>query len=116
LRGRLPEALAIAGEAYSLAPWSPLATGVYAAVLRRTGDASRAGEVLQPLRKAPEAYGAPRGLMTYHLLCDEYDQAVGCAEKSIQQRDGDSLSWLSHFWSTARWPELAKMMNLPENG
>ena len=42
LRGMLTEALSLAEKAYSLAPWSAQAIAVFAALLRRTGDTSRA--------------------------------------------------------------------------
>ncbi len=108
-RGLLTEALALAEKGYSLAPWNAQAMATFSGLLRRTGDTSRAEEVLQPLRNAPDAYGAPRGLATFHLLCGEFDQAADWVEKSVQQRDPYSTNL-----SGARRPALAKMMNLPE--
>jgi tetratricopeptide (TPR) repeat protein len=114
LQGRLTEALPLAERGYSLAPWNGHAGAALAAVLRRTGDTHRAEEVLQPLRNAPEAYGAPRGLASFHLMCGEIDQAADWVEKSVQQRDPYSVSSFNHRLG-ARWPALAKMMNLPES-
>ncbi len=112
LRGRLTEALPLAEKGYSLAPWNTQAVAVFAGVLRRTGDTSQAEEVLKPLRNAPETYGAPRGLAGFHLLCGEIDQAADWVEKSVQQRDPYGTNIGNHLLG-ARWPALAKMMNLP---
>ena len=67
--------------------------------------------MLQPLLNAPDAYGAPRGLAIFHLLCGEIDQAADWIEKSVEQRDLYSVSSFNHRLG-ARWPPLAKMMNL----
>jgi len=114
LRGMYALALPLAEKAYLLAPRHTLVIGILAAVLRRTGDRSRAEHLLQPLRNAPETYGAPRGLMFFHLTCEEVDQAADWAEKSVEQRDPLLPTLLSFFRSSPRWPMLAKMMNLPE--
>jgi len=112
-QGMLEEALSSAERGYSLAPWNPQAISTLAAVLRRTGQVSRAEEVLQPLRNAPDAYAVPRGMFTFHSLCDEIDQAVVWLEKSVEQRDPLSPGYSARFRSSAHWPALAKMMNLP---
>ena len=113
-RGMLTEALPLAEKAYSLAPWSTQAMVIFAVILRRTGDASRAEELLQPLRNAPNAYGAPRGLAGFHVLCGEIDQGGDWAEKSVEQRDAMAPTSVGLLRSSARWPALAKMMNLPQ--
>ncbi len=116
LQGTFIEALPLAEKAFSLAPWNSQVVGAFAAVLRRTGDASRAEEVLRNLRNSPEDYGAPRGLLLFHLLCGEMDQAADWFERCIEQRD--SLApchrWYFEACASPRWPTLAKMMNLPE--
>jgi tetratricopeptide (TPR) repeat protein len=113
LRGMLTEALTFAEKAYSLAPWNSMAMAFFAAVLVRAGNESRAEEVLQNLRSAPEAYGAPRALAIFHFLCGEIDHAADWAAKAIEQRDCSSPIMFAFFQSSARWPALAKMMNLP---
>jgi TolB-like protein/Tfp pilus assembly protein PilF len=114
LRGVLTEALSLAEKAYSLAPWSAQVVAVFAAVLRRTGDTSRAEELLQNLRNAPEVYGVPRALSFFHLLCEEIDPAADWAEKSLEQRDPFGLQMAVLFRGSARWPALARMARLPE--
>ena len=63
-------------------------------------------------------YGAPIGHALFHALCDEPDEAVAWLEKSIEQRDPRALVFTplatGNVWrAAARWPELARMMNLP---
>jgi len=113
--GRYPEALASAEKAYSIAPWSKMVTQGYAVALLHNGNTSRAEEIIQELRDAPEAYGAPRNLGLYDLHCGHLDSAADWFEKAIAQRD-PAMPQLAHSsWlrSLPRWPALAKMMNLP---
>jgi Tfp pilus assembly protein PilF len=113
LRGMFTEAIPFAEKGYSMAPWNPNAISVYAAVLRRTGEKSRAEELLKNLRNAPEAYAVPSAMIMFHLACGEIDQAADWAEKALEQRDALNTDLLSLLRSSARWPALAKMMNLP---
>ena len=87
LQGMFAEGLHLAQKGHSLAPWNAIAGAVFAAALKATGDIRQAEEVLLPMRNAPDAYGAPRGLATYHFLCGEIDQAADWAGKSVEQRD-----------------------------
>jgi TolB-like protein len=107
-------ALPLAEKAHLLAPWHTGVIGTLAAVLRRTGNQSRAEHLLEPLRNSPETYGAPRGLVAFHLACKEVDQAADWAEKCVEQRDPVLPTLLPFFRSSSRWPMLAKIMNLPE--
>ncbi len=114
IRGMFAEALPSAETAFSLMPWGSNTIATLAAVLRRTGDGKRSEEVLQNLRNAPEAYGTPLGMLTYHFLCDEIDAAADWFEKAIGQRHPAIPALASWFRSSSRWPALAKMMNLPQ--
>jgi serine/threonine-protein kinase len=95
-------------------PLIPHHIGVLAGVLRRIGEVRRAEELLQKLMPG-ETYGAPFGLFFFHFLCGEMDKAVDWLEKAIEQRHPlaatHASTWLR---STSRWPELARLMNLPE--
>jgi TolB-like protein/Tfp pilus assembly protein PilF len=113
-QGMLVEALPIAEKGYALAPWNSNVVGTFAAILRRTGDATRADQVLQPLRNAPDAYAVPRGMASFHILCGEIDQAVVWLKKAIEQRDPVTAASAARFRSSAHWPALAKLMNMPE--
>jgi tetratricopeptide (TPR) repeat protein len=116
-RGRIAEGLAAAARAYSLAPWSSVAIGVLAGVLVLSGDRDRAQGLLDKLGSG-QAYGAPHGLATFHLLCSDIDRAADWVEKAIEERDPSvllslRLPYAQPLRSSARWPKLAKLMNLP---
>jgi eukaryotic-like serine/threonine-protein kinase len=118
LAGRFREALVFAERAYSIAPWLPNVIGLLAGVLVLTGDANRAQALLEKLRPG-QAYGAPRGLAVFHLLCGEVDRAADWTEKAIEQRDPLIVIFLQlplakALHASARWPALAKMINLPK--
>jgi serine/threonine-protein kinase len=116
-RGRIAEALAAAERAYSLAPWSSRAIGFLAGALVRSGDRDRAQGLLDKLGSG-EAYGAPHGLATLHLLCSDIERAVDWVEKAVEERDPSILISLSQPYAqplraSRHWPKLAKLMNLP---
>jgi tetratricopeptide (TPR) repeat protein len=116
-RGRIAEALAAAERAYSLAPWSSRAIGLLTGVLVRSGDRDRAQGLLDKLGSG-QAYGAPHGLATFHLVCSDIDRATDWVEKAIEERDPSILIWLRQPYaqllrSSRHWPKLAKLMNLP---
>jgi serine/threonine-protein kinase len=118
-QGMIPEALGCAEKAFSLIPWNTEAIGGFAGLLMRTGNQTKATEVLQGLGDG-QAYGAPLGFTYFHLLCGELDKAAAWLEKAIEQRH----FLVTHYlWSPLakplrrgpRWSQLAKMMNLPES-
>jgi eukaryotic-like serine/threonine-protein kinase len=117
LVGDFSEAMPHAERAHVLAPWSPVATAGFAAVLTLTGEVSRAEALLEGL-KPGDAYGAPLALGTFHLLCSEIDLAVEWAKRSIEQRHPAIFFFLNAHGQTLRsspsWPALADSMNLRE--
>jgi serine/threonine protein kinase/Tfp pilus assembly protein PilF len=110
--GRDAEALACAERGYR--PLHPQSVGTLAGLLARSGDIARAATLIEPFKNAPEAYGAPRGLFYFHAFIGDLERAGEWLEKAIHQRDpaAPSLSQ-HHIASGARWPRLARMMNLP---
>ena len=116
-RGEIREALASAEKAYSAAPWVRAGCGYVAALLKLTGDTDCAGTMLEKLGDGQE-YGAPFGFVYYYLVGSEVDQAADWAEKAIEQRDAAVRNLLvlplaKDLRQSARWPALAKMLNLP---
>jgi eukaryotic-like serine/threonine-protein kinase len=112
-RGMLTEALAAAESARQLAPWNARVAGVLAAILTRTGERDRAAELRRELKAA-----APIGMVVYHILCSELDAAADWYEKCIEQREPFAVMYArtaiaAPLRSSARWPALAKSMNLP---
>jgi hypothetical protein len=58
-------------------------------------------------------------MVLYHLLCSELDAAADWYKKGIERHEVLGVLALSSGFSkplreSPRWPELAKMMNLPE--
>lgn len=117
-RGNVPAALRSAEKAFSLAPWVGWVRGFLAGLLQRTGEASRAENLLGELGDGA-AYGTPFGLFCYHFICGDMEQAADWVEKAILQRDPALLYPLrlpltNELRQSSRWRKLAKMMNLPE--
>ena len=82
-----------------------------------TSEPSRADAVLDKLGDGTD-YGAPFGFVYYHLVGSNVEQAADWAEKAIEQRDPTVRFLPLHPLAkdlrlSARWPALAKMMNLP---
>lgn len=67
-----------------------------------------------------EIYGTPMGLALFHLLLGEIDWAADWVRKAIDQRHSLLMMLVvatplaKPLRSSAHWPALAKMMNLPE--
>ncbi|HEX5226976.1 MAG TPA: protein kinase [Bryobacteraceae bacterium] len=121
-RKKYSEALPLVEKWYLMMHWSMLLTPVFAAALRGIGDPIRAEQVLQPLRNAPQAYGAPRALAFFHLVFGEFDRMEPWLKKSIEQRDPFAPPWFiclrsikSSTGSSDHVRKLAKLMNLPES-
>jgi eukaryotic-like serine/threonine-protein kinase len=120
LRGMHADAVASAEKAFSLAPFFPIARGMYAGLLVRAGQPERGQAVIQPLEEG-EAYGASKGLAMFHMWTGEIDRAADCLQKAIDERDS-TVPVVIHFGFFApvrashRWPKLATLMNLPAVG
>jgi tetratricopeptide (TPR) repeat protein len=113
-----PEALAFAEKGYALAPWNPISAALLAGLLMRKGDLARAGELMKGLGDG-RANAAPVAFAIFHLLCGEVDKAAGWTERAIGQRHNMVVQlllappWKPLLRTSVRWPELARMMNLP---
>ena len=117
-QGMIPEALTCSERLISVMPWNMEVIGGFAGLLMRTGNQSRAKELLQKLGDG-QVYGAPLAFVYFHLLCGEFEAAADWMEKAIEERHFLAAIYL---WSPlanplregARWKKLTKMMNLPE--
>jgi tetratricopeptide (TPR) repeat protein len=113
----MPEALAFAEKGCSLAPWSPNSTGLLAGLLVKSGDRTRAAELMRGLG---DGRAATVAFAIFHLLCEEIEKAAEWTEKALDQKHNMvamlllSPPWKPLLRSSARWPKLAKRMNLPE--
>jgi TolB-like protein/Tfp pilus assembly protein PilF len=119
-RGQFAEALAAVEKAYQLASWNVRATALFAGILIQSGEHARAQELVAKLKaESSDAYGTPMALAVFHAMCGEIDAAADSFEKAIEQRDPAVVGYLRTplmkvLRSSARWPALAKLMNLPD--
>jgi TolB-like protein/Tfp pilus assembly protein PilF len=116
-RQKFAEALPFAEKAFSLAPWFSQTVAAYAGLLVRTGEPDRGGEIVSALGGG-EAYGASRGLATFHAICGDIDAAADWYERAIAERDPNipynlQSAQALQLRESARWARLAALMNLP---
>jgi TolB-like protein len=120
LRGFHGDALASAEKAYSLAPWNTGTTGIFAGALMRSGERRRAEELLLNLLPG-DRYGTPLGLLVYHVMCSETEQAAHWAWKVLEQRDPRLIFNITLLRSPSRnllrandsWSALAARLDIP---
>jgi tetratricopeptide (TPR) repeat protein len=110
LRGEFAAACPPAERSARAAPWSAQALGLLAGILAQLGEKERADELVAKLRNMARV-----GLLLYHLLFSGNDTTADWFAKMIEDRDplAPPCSCLKPIRSNPRWPELAKMMNLP---
>jgi tetratricopeptide (TPR) repeat protein len=108
LQEKWTEALYFAEKASSIISW---ANGIIAGVLKRTGEVTRAEELIRKIMQCKN-FNDPLALTHFYLLCKDIDRATDWFEKAIEQRESH-LS-LPFFRSSSRWSSLAELMNLPE--
>ncbi len=117
-KASLPEALAFAEKGVHLAPWSPTCAGQLAGLLVKSGERARAIELIGRLGDG-QANAAPVAFAIFYLLCGEVEKAAEWTEKALEQRHPMvamlllTPPWKPLLRSSARWPKLAKIMNLP---
>ncbi len=117
IKAPLPEALAFAEKGIRLAPWSP----VTVSLLVKNRDTERAAQFVRGLGDG-RANSAAVAFAIYHLLCGEVDKAAEWTEKALEQKsEMVAMLLLTPPWKpllrcSARWPKLARIMNLPEAG
>jgi serine/threonine-protein kinase len=114
--GKLEDAVVAGERAYQLAPWNSMATGIFAAALVRVGQRERAEQLIAQMGERPVPFW---GRVGYHLLCSEIDAAADWYEKGIEERDPFAVVFAripygKALRESARWPKLARMMNLWE--
>ena len=118
LEGSPEQMLALAERGYRVAPRIPTGIGLLAGALSRSGEREKAERVLREIGDGT-AYGAPLGMVVYHSLRLEFDEAAGWLEKAIEQRDPNTLPascgpQRKYYVANGRWPALARLLNIPE--
>jgi hypothetical protein len=113
-RGRFEEALTLTERARAATPWVNAVQGQLAALLRLTGDRSRADALISKLASS-DAPGAAAGLAVYHAMCGEFDRAAEWAGRAIEERYPPLIQTLRPLLSgSVVWPALAKRMKVAE--
>jgi hypothetical protein len=84
-----------------------------AGLLSLAGEKDRAEKLVAT---TPGTY--PAGMAMYHLVCSEINAAIDSYEQEIELHSLRAPSvafagFLKPLRASARWPMLAKMMNLP---
>jgi serine/threonine-protein kinase len=113
--GAIAEAVAAAEQAYDAAPWNGNIVGMFAGLLAQVGQAARGEELMHRFGAADSN---PFSRVFFHVLRSEIDLAADWYEKSIEQRELFALICapapvILPLRESARWPRLAKLMNLP---
>jgi eukaryotic-like serine/threonine-protein kinase len=113
-QGQFEEALALTERAYALTPGMHPIIGQLAALVARSGATNRADQLMERLQPR-NTFGCAAGLVVFHAMCGELDQAAKWAGQAIDERYPQFVRiagpLLRH---TPRWPALTKRMNLPE--
>ena len=116
--GAEAEALHLAERGYAIAPWFKPMVGLLAALLTRAGETDRAQMLLRQHLSPDQGYVDPIGPAAFHLLTGDVDGVADCVERAINERQFAVFFFLaSHgqvLRSSARWPALAKMLNLSD--
>jgi hypothetical protein len=117
LDGRGDEARSLPERGFAIAPWFKPIVGFLAALLTRDGETDRAEMLLRQL-SSDRGYVDPIGRSIFHLLCGEIDRTADWVERAIEEQQTAVLFFLSAhaqvLRSSARWPKLARMMNLSQ--
>jgi TolB-like protein len=112
--GKQSEALVEAEEVFRLAPFDSFGRGLLGGLLKNFGATERSHEIIATMTGA-----IPVGMTIYHLVCGEIDEAIACYRKDIEQRRPNApmiarAGYLKPLRDNPKWPEVARMMNLPE--
>ena len=115
-QGKMSEARTEAEEVFRLAPWDTLGAGLLAGLLARTGERDRATQLIPTITGSG---AAPVGMMMYHLVCAEIDAAIDWYQKDIELGRPNApmiafVGFLRPLRANPRWPQIARMMNLPD--
>jgi len=116
LDGKFDEASPLAEQAYQRAPWFTPISGLRGALLKRAGDLQKAEELIRPLQRT-DVYVDSTGPAVFHLLSGDLDATADWVQRAIEQRQPALFFFLNGhaiaLRASARWPGLARLMNLP---
>jgi serine/threonine-protein kinase len=113
--GPVDQAVAAAEQAHAVAPWHGNIVATFAGLLAQVGQAARGEELM---RQLGDTDTNPFARVFYHVLRSEIDAAADWYENAIEQRELFALicaaaPMTKPLRESARWPRLARLMNLP---
>jgi tetratricopeptide (TPR) repeat protein len=116
--GSVEAGLAAAERAYAVMPRNLNSAGLLAGLFWRTGNFSKAEEMLESLGDTT-AFGAPLAWSVYYDACLDFKKAADWVEKAIEQHDPNALPaacgcYRREYVVRGRWPGMARMLRLPE--
>jgi hypothetical protein len=118
IAGRLDEALALAKRTHAAIPRHPNAVGFLAGMLRRTGDAEGARQLIESLA-LDNAWSRSRAHAESAIVCGEFETAIESLKATTHE--GDPGVWLlftgtagNKLRSAGNWRTLRARLNLPQ--
>lgn len=113
----LEQGLAFAERFYARSIFNAAGTGVFAGLLRRSGNDSRAWELMAQAGP-PEEYGNAVGYALYHLASVETDRAFDFMQLAVDQRHPLLMMiivggpYAPALRASSRWPSFARRIGL----
>jgi len=113
----LEQALAFAERFYARTIFNAAGTGLFAGLLRRNGDDSRASELMAQAGP-PDEYGNAVGYALYHLASGETDRAFDFMQLAVDQRHPLLMMitvggpYAPALRASSRWPAFARRIGL----
>ncbi len=117
-REPIERALEFAERFHALVVWHAASTGLLAGLLRRSGDTTRAADLMAQTGP-PEEYGNAVGDALYHLASGETDRAFDFMQLLVDQRHPFLMMILvggpyaPALRASSRWPSFARKIGLP---
>ena len=118
-RAPIEQALAFAERFHALLIWHAAGTGLLAGLLRRSGDTTRAADLIAEAGP-PEEYGNAVGYALYHLASGETDLAFDFLQLLVEQRHPFLMMILvggpyaPALRASSRWASFVHKIGLPE--
>lgn len=116
-QGRHAEAQAWMEKSFAVTPDAPYVLGSLAGLLLRNRETARSEELVSRIRGGP-AHRVNVALLYYYLYLGDVERTADHVEQAITERyTGLAIGLMAEIArplrESARWPKLARMMNLP---
>lgn len=115
--GRIPQALADAERTYAILPNDPAAVGFLAGLVDVSGDTARATRLLEAF-DASGRYGTAMARAIHGAIRGDLDRTAEAVEQALAERHFPTILFMrlpigNALRTSAHWPRIARMMNLP---